>query len=57
MVMNPVPHLVASTGDLIEPKKEKKEKKIFNPEERQKKLLEKLGLVQMVFDFYSAPVM
>ena len=38
-------------------KKEKnKEKKMSYSGERQKQLLERLGLVQMMFDFYTAPV-
>ena len=31
-------------------------KKIFYQEEKQRRFLEKLGFVQMVFDFYTAPV-
>jgi hypothetical protein len=39
-------------------KKEKiKEKKIIYFEEKQKKLLERLGFAQLVFDFYTAPVL
>jgi hypothetical protein len=38
-------------------KKEKnKEKKMSYSEERQRRILEKLGLVQMMFDFYTSPV-
>ena len=37
--------------------KEKVEKiKIVYSGERQRRLLEKLGFVQLVFDFYTAPV-
>jgi hypothetical protein len=35
--------------------KTKEEKRVYK-EERQRQLLEKLGFVQLVFDFYSAPV-
>jgi hypothetical protein len=40
-------------------KKEKRirKMKINYPEERQRRLLERLGFVQLVFDFYTAPVM
>jgi hypothetical protein len=33
-----------------------KEEKMAYKEERQRRLLEKLGFVQMMFDFYTAPV-
>ena len=33
-----------------------KEEKMIEKEERQRRLLEKLGFVQMVFDFYTSPV-
>jgi hypothetical protein len=36
--------------------KKTKEQKIVEKQERQRKLLGKLGFVQMVFDFYTAPV-
>jgi hypothetical protein len=35
---------------------ETKEEKMIEKEERQRRLLEKLGFVQMVFDFYTSPV-
>ena len=39
-------------------KKEKaKRKKAVEKEERERTFLEKLGLVQMMFDFYTSPVM
>jgi hypothetical protein len=37
--------------------KKTKEEKMIEKEERQRRLLEKLGLVQMMFDFYTAPVL
>jgi len=37
-------------------KEKKKEKKIIYFEEKQKRLLERLGFVQLVFDFYTRPV-
>jgi hypothetical protein len=36
--------------------KKTKEEKMIEKEERQRRLLEKLGLVQLMFDFYTAPV-
>jgi hypothetical protein len=33
-----------------------KEGKTFQKEDKQRTLLERLGFVQMVFDFYAAPV-
>ena len=33
-----------------------KEEKVIEKENRQRKLLERLGFVQLVFDFYSARV-
>jgi hypothetical protein len=41
----------------VSQKKEKnKDKKIIYPEEKQNRLLERLGFVQLMFDFYTAPV-
>jgi len=37
-------------------RKEKKEKKIVFAEDRQRRLLERLGFVQPMFDFYLGPV-
>jgi hypothetical protein len=37
-------------------KEKTKQEKIIEKEERQLRFLEKLGFVQMVFDFYKAPV-
>ena len=37
-------------------KKKIKEKKIVYFEERQRRLLERLGFVQLMFDFYLGPV-
>jgi hypothetical protein len=39
-----------------EKKEKNKEKKISFAEEKQKRLLERLGFMQLVFDFYSTPV-
>jgi hypothetical protein len=37
-------------------KQKTKEEKIIEKQTRQMRILEKLGFVQMVFDFYKAPV-
>lgn len=36
--------------------KKSKEKNLIQPRIKHKKFLEKLGFVQMVFDFYTSPI-
>jgi len=48
--------LVTPISNVSRKKEKIKEKKITFAEERQKKLLERLGFMQLMFDFYTAPV-